>query len=90
MPYQETRDNGKGKVRDDAESAICVAKSNDEVVRDASAGIRFVPEVVYWLALENNDEEEGATSNNRSEHREVEDPRVDTLYADPKEEESNG
>jgi hypothetical protein len=48
------------------------------------------PEPVYRPALEDSDEEEGTTSDNRSQHGQIEDPCVYALDADPEKKVSNG
>lgn len=42
------------------------------------------------MALEDDNKEKGAAGDDRGEHRRVEDPGMNTLDADPEEEESDG
>lgn len=90
MPYEKPRNNGECEVGDDAEDAVGVCEANDKIVANTcSRGIPSCPEVIDWVALENDHEEKGASSDNRNQHRTIENPRVDASDAYPKEKDSD-
>lgn len=64
MPDEESRDDGEGKIGNDAKDAVHVAKNGDDSVVDAFALLRSaVPHVRDGVALEKADKEEGTSSN---------------------------
>ena len=77
VPYQESRNDSEGEVGDDTEDTVDVAESGDDCVVDALSFLRSaVPHVRDWVALEETDEEESASSDNRDAHGTVDDPDI--------------
>jgi len=77
MPDQESRNDSEGEVGDDTEDTVDVAESGDDCVVDALSFLRSaVPHVRDWVALEETNEEESASSNDRNAHGTVDDPGI--------------
>lgn len=77
VPYQESRNDSESEVGDDTEDTVDVAESGDDCVVDALSFLRSaVPHVRDWVALEETDEEESASSDNRDAHGTVDDPDI--------------
>jgi len=77
VPYQKARNDGEREVGDDTENTVDVAESGDDCVVDALSFLRSaVPHVRDWVALEETDEEESASSNDRDAHGTVDDPDI--------------
>jgi hypothetical protein len=90
IPHKETRNDGESEVRNDAEDAVYVAERDDDIVAYTGAVLVFLVEVVHWVTLEDDDEEEGAACNDRDHHGQVEDPCMNAFDADSEEEKPDG
>jgi hypothetical protein len=82
VPHEETGNDSECEVRNDAKYAVYVAERDNNIVAYASAMLVFLVEEVHWVTLEDDDEEESASCNNRDKHGEVEDPSVNAFDAD--------
>lgn len=77
VPYQEARNNSEGEVGYDTEDTVDVAESSNDCVVDALSFLRSsIPHVRDWVALEETDEEESASSDERDKHGTVDDPGI--------------
>lgn len=77
MPYQEARNNREGEVGDDAEHAVDIAKRGDDSVVNALSLLRSaIPHVRNRVALEQTNEEKGASSDDRDTHCTPDDPDI--------------
>jgi hypothetical protein len=77
MPYQEARNNREGEVGDDAEHTVDIAKRGDDSVVNALSLLRSaIPHVRNRVALEQTNEEKGASSDDRDTHCTPDDPDV--------------
>lgn len=77
VPYQESRNDSESEVGDDTEDTVDVAESGDDCIIDTLSFLRSaVPHVRDWVALEETDEEESASSDDRDAHGTVDDPDI--------------
>ena len=77
MPYQEARNDSEGEVGYDAEHAVDIAKRGDDSVINALSLLRSaIPHVRNRVALEQTNEEKGASSDDRDTHCTPDDPDV--------------
>lgn len=75
MPDHKGWDNGKRKIRNDAEDAVDIAKDGDDSIIDAFPLLRdAVPHVRDGVALEETDKEKGTSGNDRDQHGHVDNP----------------
>lgn len=91
FPDENHGQNGECEVADDAEGAVEVGESDDDIHGDAAATLgRVIPEIRYRLTLQESDEEEHDAGANRHHHDTVNDPNVDLADRDSEEEVADG
>ena len=75
MPDEESGDDGKGEIGNDAEDTVHITKDGDDGIVNALALLRSaVPHVRNGVALEKADKEESTSGNNGNAHGGVDDP----------------
>jgi hypothetical protein len=85
MPDEPDGKDSEGEIRNDGESAVYVGDYNNDVDAEAFAISGSGPEVGYRGTLQQGDEEEGDTPDDREKYDDLDNPAVGLFWCESEE-----